>query len=448
MKKIIFSLLALLIASQIAYSQQSNSVKVTVYNQNLGVIKETREVDIKRKTDEIRITDVAENIDPTSVGIQFDGTVLEQNYQYDLVSMGKILEKYIDKEITLISKENVISGVLLSVNRSNIVLRKKKGGLVMLPKYDEYRVSVGELPEGLITKPTLFWIVNANKTGKQDVEFSYMTEGMNWHAEYVAILNEDDTKMDMNSWVSIENNAGAAFKDADLKLVAGDVHRVSERGYGREAYSITTIDNAKREQMLREKDFFEYHIYELKDKTTLANRETKQISLFEADQISIEKKFKYRSYWEKTKPHKVLVFLEFENTKKNNMGMPLPKGKVRMYKSDGESVEFIGEDMINHIPRNETVTLKVGNAFDVVVEEKKVDEIKIAKDVREFTFEYTIKNRKKKDIVLEIQRVFSDDWKIIETSHEYEMKEARLAVFKVKVPADKEVKVTYRVRVG
>ncbi len=203
------------------------SLAVTIYNSNLGVVKDSREIELKSGLSEIRITDVAKLIDPTSVHIKLDGEVLEQNYQYDLVSFSKILQKYIDKEISLVNeKSELIEGKLLSATGGDVVLEKKDGGLVMIPNINNYRFSVGSLPEGLITKPTLVWQVKSKKSGNQDVEISYQTQGMNWHAEYVAVLNKDDTKLDLNSWVSVENNCGTTFKNAKLKLIAGDVNRV------------------------------------------------------------------------------------------------------------------------------------------------------------------------------------------------------------------------------
>ena len=162
----------------------------------------------------------------TSVHIKLDGSVIEQNFQYDLVSFLKVLQKYIDKEIELIGDNICFSGTLLSATANQIVIRNKDGGLIMLPKIDEYQISVGSLPEGLITKPTLVWQLVSNKAGKQDVEISYQTSGMNWSAEYVAVLDEKDTKIDLNSWVSLTNNSGTSYPDANLKLVAGDINRV------------------------------------------------------------------------------------------------------------------------------------------------------------------------------------------------------------------------------
>jgi len=452
---IVLSFLFLSLSEITAQQVDQKSIAVTVYNSNLGVIKDIRTIDIKSGKSQIAITDVAQYIDPTSVHIKLNGEVTEQNYQYDLISLDKILQKYIDKEMQLIGENNeFIEGKLLSAFSGQIVLEKKEGGLVMLPNLSRYRLSVGELPEGLITKPTLLWIVNSNSSGKQDVEISYQTGGMNWHAEYVAVLNENDTELDLNSWVSVENTSGTTYKNAKLKLVAGDVNLVKDMFIqkGRqEMYDM--VNKSVSEPQFQEKEFFEYHIYDLQRPTTISNNETKQISLFEAADVKAVKKYFYRSgssygYNNPTTTGKVSVVVEFENKESNNMGMPMPKGKVRMYKSDGKSLEFIGEDMVDHTPKNEKVKLKIGDAFDIVVEEVQTENKKITDRVYEQAYEIKIKNRKNEDITVEIERYLGVYWEIISSSHTYEKKDAQNITFKIPVKKDDESLLKFKVRYG
>jgi len=452
---IVLSFLFLSLSEITAQQVDQKSIAVTVYNSNLGVIKDIRTIDIKSGKSQIAITDVAQYIDPTSVHIKLNGEVTEQNYQYDLISLDKILQKYIDKEMQLIGENNeFIEGKLLSAFSGQIVLEKKEGGLVMLPNLSRYRLSVGELPEGLITKPTLLWIVNSNSSGKQDVEISYQTGGMNWHTEYVAVLNENDTELDLNSWVSVENTSGTTYKNAKLKLVAGDVNLVKDMFIqkGRqEMYDM--VNKSVSEPQFQEKEFFEYHIYDLQRPTTISNNETKQISLFEAADVKAVKKYFYRSgssygYNNPTTTGKVSVVVEFENKESNNMGMPMPKGKVRMYKSDGKSLEFIGEDMVDHTPKNEKVKLKIGDAFDIVVEEVQTENKKITDRVYEQAYEIKIKNRKNEDITVEIERYLGVYWEIISSSHTYEKKDAQNITFKIPVKKDDESLLKFKVRYG
>lgn len=431
------------------YAQENNQkqVSVTVYNNNLGVIKDVRDINLKSGMSNVSITDVAKLIDPTSVHIKFDGEVIEQNYQYDLVSLDKILQKYVDKEISLFSENNeFVEGKLLSSMGGQIVLETKEGGLLMIPNVSKYRFSVGSLPEGLITKPTLVWLLNSNKSGKQDVEISYQTQGMNWHAEYVAVLNKDDTKIDLNSWVSVENNSGTTYKNAKLKLVAGDVNRVQDnrRIYkGREQIEMLAMTAAA--DQFEEKEFFEYHIYNLQRPTTLSQNETKQISLFESQNVDANKKYFFRSTGYSSNS-KVNVIIEFANKEEQNLGVPMPKGKVRVYKSDGESVEFVGEDLIDHTPKNETIKLKIGDAFDVIAEERQVEHKKITNKVYEQDFEIKIKNRKNEKVVVEVERYLGLNWEVLSSSLEYKKKNAQTITFQVPVNKDDETVLIYKVR--
>ena len=457
MKKqsVFVSLLFLALSANYLLAQQADqkSVAVTVYNSNLGVVKDLRTINIKSGTSQIAVTDVAQFIDPTSVHISLNGEVIEQNYQYDLVSLDKILQKYIDKEIQLIGENSeLIEGRLLSAFAGQIVLEKKEGGLLMLPNLSKYRFSVGALPEGLITKPTLLWTVNSPATGKQDVEISYQTSGMNWHAEYVAVLNSDDTELDLNSWVSVENKSGTTYKNAVLKLVAGDINLVKEQPmYDYRVQEMMVKSEGISQPQFQEKEFFEYHIYNLQRATTLANNETKQISLFESPGVKAVKKYFYKSgqygyYGNPSQTGKVSVVVEFENKEENNMGVPMPKGKVRMYKSDGSTLEFVGEDLIDHTPRNENVRLKIGEAFDVVVEDVQTENKKITDRVWEQAYEVKFKNRKKEDITVEVERFLGVNWEILNSSLVYEKKDAQNFIFKVPVPEDGETVLKYRVR--
>lgn len=449
----ILVILFLLQGSIFSQSSDQKSVAVTVYNQNFGVIKDSRSIYISSGYSEIKITDVAQLIDPTSVHIKLDGEVLEQNYQYDLVSLDKILKKFINQDIQLFNEQNeIVEGKLLSAFGGQIILEKHEGGLIMLPNVNKYRFSVDYLPEGLITQPTLVWQVNSNSSGKQDVELSYQTKGMNWHAEYVVVLNEDDTELDLNSWVSVDNKSGTTYKNAKLKLVAGDINLIQNinlRGGRQDMYMMTK--SSVSNQQFQEKTFFEYHIYNLQRPTTLSNNETKQISLFEASNVAAKKKYFYgstsnRSSWSQQGQKKVAVIVEFENSEEYGLGVPMPKGKVRVYKSDGESLEFVGEDLIDHTPKKEKIKLRIGDAFDIVVEEVQTENTQISTKVWEQEFEITFKNRKNENVVIEVERNLGTNWDILKTSIDYKKKDAFRVTFNVPVKADSETKLTFRVR--
>ncbi|GBD87941.1 hypothetical protein BMS3Abin03_01875 [bacterium BMS3Abin03] len=450
---LIIAMLILLPGFCFGQSAEQKSISVTVYNQNLGVIKDLRSVDIPSGRSEIRITDVAQQIDPTSVHIKLDGEVLEQNYQYDLVSIDKILQKFVNQKIRLISEsDEIVEGKLLSANGGQIVIEKPEGGLVMLPNVNKYRFSVDYLPKGLITQPTLVWEVNSNSSGKQDVELSYQTAGMNWHAEYVAVLNKDDTKLDLNAWVSVDNKSGTTYKNAKLKLVAGDINIIRNINMRSGTGGMYLMEKSSvSDQQFEEKSFFEYHIYNLQRPTTIANNETKQISLFETSDVPAKKKFFYgnsssRWSWNQGGKRKVAVIIEFENKKDYGLGIPMPKGKIRVYKSDGESLEFVGEDLIDHTPRKEKVKLKIGDAFDIIADEVQTVNKQISTKVWEQEYEITFKNRKKEDVEIEVERNLGTNWEIIKSSLDYKKKDAFTITFNVPVKADSETKLTFKVR--
>lgn len=452
MRTVLLFIVATLILTTFSAAQsfENKSLSVTVYNNNLGVVKDLRSFNLTSGIQRVEISDVAQMMDATSVHIKFGGEVIEQNYQYDLVSLDKILYKYIDKEIQLLGeKEELIEGKLLSSMGGQIVLQKKEGGLLMLPNVSKYRISVNSLPEGLITKPTLVCIANANKAGKQDVEITYQTSGMNWHAEYVAVLDKEDKMIDLNSWVSINNNSGVSYKDATLKLVAGDVNLIkSPQPMYMERLEAADY-SAKGTAQFEEKQFFEYHIYNLQRPTTLAQNETKQISLFEAENVKVTKRYLYKNNWGyrgSGSGNKVAVAIEFHNSAKNNLGVPMPKGKVRLYKSDGQTLEFVGEDLIDHTPKDEKIKLKIGDAFDIVAEEVQTDYKRITDKVHETTIEITVKNRKDEDIVVDVERYLGLYWELRNYSIEYEKINAQTVLFKVPVKAGKEMVLKYTVR--
>ena len=444
MKTLILNLLIL--ASVIVVAQ--NKTYVTVYNNDLGVIKETRNLDIQKGISEVIITDVAERIDPTSVKAELAGTVIEQNYRYDLVSMSKILQKYIDKKITLRHTENsdiIISGKLLSVG-SQPVIQKSDGGIEMISGLGDCLVSVDEMPDNFITKPSLVWTVDAEKSGKQDVNISYMTGGMNWHAEYVAVLNEDDTHIDLNSWVSVENNSGTEYKNAVLKLVAGDVNRVRDELIGSFQSSITF--DSKREEAFEEKSLMDYHIYDLQRPTTLLNNEQKQISLFEKKNVKVEKKYEFTYNGPNQKNVNPQVKLQFYNKSDNKLGIPMPKGKIRVYKKSGEELEFVGENSIQHTPRNEKIDFTIGNAFDIRADFQTLNSQRIGEKTEEAEYSIEIRNQKDSEVEVDLLIHFGTyrNWEVLDKNFEFQKKNAGTIIVTPKIKSEGSTILKYKVR--
>ncbi len=442
-------IIGIIVISACVTGNAEKSTEVTIYNQNFGVVKETREIDLKEGMNTVMIQDVAKLIDPTSVSIKdltANTHVLEQNYLYDIVSKEKIYEKYIGKEITIVDKNGeTIKGTLLSFSGNELIIQNDEGVHILKSE----QVSLPKLPEGLITKPTLKWLLDTDKKGSHDIQLSYMTSGLNWEADYVAVVNNDDSKVDLTSWVTIDNTSGASYKNAKLKLIAGEVHRVSEVGRD---YMVEETKAVPAPEQFVEEAFFEYHMYTLQRTTDVLDNQQKQVTLFEADNVSVKKEYVFDTggyyYYGYGGENKIKTMLNLENTEKNNMGMPLPKGKMRVYKKDSEGqLQFIGEDMIDHTPKDEKIRIYLGDAFDLVGEKKQTEYDRIGDDVIEISYEVSLRNHKDEDVtIVVIERVWGD-WKMIKSSHDWEKEDAYTIVWYIKVPKNDEATLTYTVRI-
>lgn len=427
---------------------QAQQTAVTVYNDNLALVREVRTFSLKKGESEVRYRDVAAQIDPTSVFFASltapeKVTILEQNYEYDLVNSAKILHKYIDRSITLqLAGETSYSGKLLSAVGGDVILQTDDGLKVISRKSVE-NLSFPSLPEGFVTRPTLVWKLDCSQPGSHATEIGYLTTGINWHAEYIGVSNHDDSRLELSAWVSIENNSGAAYHDAKLKLVAGDVHR-ARLEVRRKVFQPQVMEMATRPDAMQEKAFFEYHLYTLQRPATLANSQIKQISLFSPAHVALRKKYLFRG---DTGTGKVRVSLAFENSKKDDLGLPLPQGKIRLYKRDDDkSLVFIGEDFVKHTPKDEEVRVSAGNAFDIVGERRQTERRSIGKSSWEESWEIKLRNHKEEAIQVVIEEGLNTGWEILRNSHDYNRKDAQTIEFPVSVAKDAETVVTYTVR--
>ena len=442
MKKLIVIVL-FLFACQISLAE----VAVTIYNNDLGLVRETRELDFPKGMGEIRFTDVAERIIPTSVHFFSDkAELLEQNYEYDLVDARKVLAKYVDQRIQLFTEgEGSFIGTLLAAS-GDIVLKEDDNSVRVISAEKIYNYHFPTLPEGLITKPTLVWKVNSAKGGKGEGEVSYLTNGISWTSEYIAVTDTEDKSLSFTGWVNIDNRCGTAFKDAKLKLIAGDVQIQRDRGYNAGMIETTVAFSVDEEsRSFSEESFYDYHLYTLQRKSTILDNQIKQISLFPTAAVKVVNK-EYRVDWSSDKG-KVSVSLLFENTEKNNLGIPLPKGKVRVYKeSKSGDLEFVGEDQIGHSPRNEPVRIKTGSAFDFACERNRLDRKRDGNDWEE-EWEIKIRNRKEEAVEVIVPARLNGDWTILEATPGWEKVSSTLVEWKVKIDPDEEVILKYRVLV-
>jgi hypothetical protein len=453
------------VSEQTTTANDRQSVNLTVYNSNIGLVRETRRLTLPAGRIALRFADVTAQIRPETVHLlsltsPSSLRILEQNYEYDLLNPAKLLDKFVGKEVTLVLRrfrENSefyeqVQATLLS-NNSGQVWRINKQIVINPTNISEIRFP--DVPKNLVASPTLVWDIENRETGAQTLEASYLTNGMNWRADYVLVINADDTKGDVQGWVTLTNSSGASFEDARLQLVAGDVNRVSaEQEY---ALAGAMAKRDMSESQFQEQGFFEYHLYTLQRPTTIRDNQTKQVSLLEAAGFDVKKEFVLsgqRHYYQNYNnpgqaiKEKVGVYMQFRNSQQNKLGMPLPAGTIRLYKKDTTgNQQFIGENKIDHTPKDEDVRVKVGDAFDIVAERKQMDYKVIARNVYEYAYEIKIRNHKDSAINVVVNEPIGGDWEMISSSFAAKKTAAFAAQFDVPVAKDGEATLTYRVRV-
>ena len=462
---IAFTLAGLLGAAPIAgaapvkiTAAEQRDVMITVYNGNLGLVKDVREVRLDAGLIETHFMDVAAQIDPTSVLLRSltDPTglkILEQNYEYDLLSSEKLMEKYVGRKVRLYQSNGTFQEATLLSTRGPVYdingqIHMGHFGSVVLPA----------LPENLVSKPTLAWLLRNTRPAPQRVEASYLTGGISWKSDYVMLINATDSRADLTGWVTINNQSGATYRDAALKLVAGDINRAASRDDSRRAMEMAAkaASPAVADREFKSEGFFEYHLYTLDGRTTIKESQTKQLTLLSAADIPVDKRFIYygaasyhrTQYGVPISNQKVGVYLDIRNTKENRLGVPLPKGKVRVYKADASgSQQLIGEDWIDHTPKDERVRIKMGEAFDVVGERVQKDWKRIGSNLYEIEWEITLRNHKKEVVTIEVIEPMPGDWEILRTTHPHEKLQAFTARWSIPVPREGAATLGYRTRV-
>ena len=467
---------------------ERTSVDLTIYNQNLSLIREERNFTIAKGLSRVIVPDIPATIDGTSLHFSsltdpLAVRVLEQNYQYDLVNQAKLLEKYIGKEVEFVrfneesKKEYSVMGKLLAAGfqATPIAMASQYINSGMVAEINGKveinpagRLVLPSLPEGLILKPQLEWLVENTRPGEHKTEISYLAGQLSWNANYVALLNADDSKLDLTGWVTLTNNSGTSFKDAGLKLVAGDLNIVREE-FNRSRMMMLDGAMAKAEEpQFKQTELFEYKLYTLQRHTDLNNNETKQIELVSGKDVTSKKVFIYdglsdqwRSWYNnysyrnqesfgQQSNTKVGVFVTLKNDKASGLGIPLPKGKVRVYKRDEDKKEqFIGEDQIDHTPKDEELRLYLGNAFDIVGERAQTDFKSFdARRLIEETIQIKVRNHKKEPVEVQIYEHpwRWSQWEILKSNSDWTKVDQTTMKFPVKIEKDGEKVVTYTIR--
>jgi hypothetical protein len=480
---VLFIMLLFLNASGRAQTHQDTasertSVSITVYNENLSLIREERTINFEKGTGSVVVPDIPSTIDGTSLhflsltdpqGVK----VLEQNYEYDLVSQAKLLQKYVGKEVEFVrlneetKQEYTVKGELISSGwgRESGLVAEINGKIELNPAG---HMVLPSLPEGLVLKPQLEWLVSSDNSGDQKTEISYLAGGFMWSADYVALIDTSNTRLDLTGWVTLTNNSGTSFHDAGLKLVAGDVNVVRPQ-FNRAMKSTMQLQmGAVEEQQFKQTDLFEYKLYTLQRHTDLDNDETKQVELVSGKNVAAQKLLVYdgvadqwrnwygsydyaskQSFGQQSN-NKVGVYIVFRNDEKSGLGLPLPKGKIRVYQRDEDQKEqFIGEDQIDHTPKDEEIKLYLGNAFDVVGGRAQIN-FKSYADGKliEETIQIKIRNHKKEpvDLLIYEHPWRGSNWEFVEGGEGWTKVDQTTIKYPVKLAKDEEKVVTYTIR--
>ena len=446
-------------------AQDQKELAVTVYNSNVALVRDVRRLPLPAGAVDLRYMDIAAQVNPATVHIVSltapkELIVLEQDYEYDLLSPEKLLQKYVGKELTLVrtmsennsTKEVPVKAVLLADNQGPVW----KVGDEIITGMGADRYVFPDLPGNLYSKPTLVWRLDNRKAGEQTVEASYLSNQVNWNADYVLTVHSDQKAADLNGWVTVVNQSGAAFRNAQLQLVAGELNRVTPPPMKMRPMAQAAPVAAAAPQFEQEA-ISEYHLYTLERHTDIRENETKQISLLAAAGAAVEKVFQVdgQSYYYQNQQspgqaikEPVKVFVKFKNAEANSLGIPLPAGTVRVYQGDSKGrLQFIGEDRIGHTPKDETVSLHIGNAFDVVAERKQTDYARIGSHVVEVAYEISLRNHKPDPITVFVNEPIGGDWTMLDSSFKYEKTAAFAARFNVPVAGDSEAVLKYRVRI-
>ncbi len=458
-------------ATRAAAAQDSSTLDdqvelaLTVYNSDLALVRDVRNIQLPSGSFDLRFMDIAATVNPATVhfrSLTEPGSldVVEQNYEYDLLDPDKLLRKYVGRDVTLVqtrvengtTKQEEVTAHLLSYNTGPVW--RINGEIVTGLHADHIRFPA--LPGNLYTHPTLIWTLDNSGAAKHRVEASYLAKSLSWNADYVLTVGRDDKAADLDGWVTLKNGSGTSFRHAKLQLVAGDLNRVRDMIADMRVNEAKAMMPASRAAMSQEA-FSDYHLYTLGRKTTINNDETKQVSMLSGTGIPVRKRyvvdgqaFYYRNPSHPGAPLKddVQVYYEFRNEQAAGLGMPMPSGTVRVYQADSTGgIQFVGEDRIDHTPKDETLKLKIGNAFDVICERNQVDFQKIASSVYEIEYQITLRNHKATPVTVEVNEPIGGTWQMLRSSHQWKKTAAWAGQFSVPVAADGEAVLKYRVRV-
>ena len=440
--------LFLAVSSALASAEEPGTA-VTVYSNNLALVREVRSLSLSQRLEAYRLVDIPDRIDPSSLSLKSlsaPGSVrlLEQRFEFDLAESDRLFQRFVGRPIIVTDKQGqAFTGTLLHVPSGDLLLQMENKAVQLIRSDSLATIQFPSLPEGVITRPTLSWLLECEKPGNHKVEITYLTEGIGWQADYVALTNQDETALDLAGWATIENRSGASFTDVQVSLMAGDVRRLQPSPVPRMPAEERFAVAAKAAPEFVEVPFFDYHLYRLGRAASLPDRQVKQISLFAPASVKVSKSYRYEGQREN---NRVQVALEFSNDREHGPGIPLPSGRMRVYKEDEKgSLRFIGEDRMDPTPKGEKVRVALGNAFDLSGERTVKERTQVTKSSRQESIEIRIRNHKPERISVTVVENFWGDWKIIGKTPPVQKQDANKVEFEVAVPADGETVFEYQV---
>jgi len=478
------------------FAQQTAQPSLTIYNQDFAVVRQEIPLDLKGGVNQVNVSDITMHLEPDSVILRDPSgrhmvNVLEQNYRADPISEPMLLSLYEGQTIDFQASEGkIIKGKVIrsgyvrhdyfAMNRygQNYYQQQMVAGSEqpVIEVDGQLRFSLPGIPifprltDDSILKPRLEWLISSDKPGKFPAEFSYVTGGMSWQADYNIMAPEKGDVVDIIGWVTIDNQTGRTFENSRIKLMAGDVSKLQTEGLMVYKAQRVAMAADAAAPAVTEKAFDEYHLYTLERPTTLRDRETKQVEFIHATSVASKQLYVYdgakidynryngwnwenirndHSYGTESNP-KIWVMREFVNSEANHLGMPLPKGRVRFYRrNDDGQVEFTGENMIDHTPKDETVRIYTGNSFDLAGERRRVNySVENGKNTATESFEIKIRNHKKEPVeVRVVEHLYrGKNWDVVTKSDDFQKKDSQTIEFPVKIMPDEEKVVTYTVR--
>ncbi len=446
-------------AEQTSTEQDRTALAVTLYNDDLALVRDSRRVRLAAGETRLAWRDVSARIQPETALLRSEAgrplTLLEQSFDFEPLTPAKLLEKSVGKTVRVIrthpatGAETQETATVLAA-REGVVLRYADRVEAGVPG----RLAFDAVPPTLHERPTLSVLFRTAAAGDAGLELAYLTGGLSWRADYVAELGAKEDRLDLSGWVTLTNVSGASYRDARLQLVAGDVHRV--RPELRAAPMAKGMLMAEAATELREEALFEYHLYTLERPVSLLDQQTRQVALMSAPQVPVSREYVlqgadwyYRGqHGELGRKLRPAVHIGFAN-RNGGLGVPLPKGIVRVYRQDAAGrAQFVGEDRIDHTAKGEQVRLKLGEAFDVTAEKRQTDYARISDrpGVIETAYELTIRNARKEQVTVKVVEPMPGDWQVVSESLPHRKETARTAVWQVPVPAEGKAVLAWRVR--